>query len=988
MQRSELQSRQERDTLGHQRMANRPPALRAVVAALLLFALIVPIVAAKLDTLWLSEFPFSLETTQPVCVPSGLCFRLAGDRLERNGSVHRVALRITGVDNVYQLAKDLDEGRLRAIVEGGGAISARLQPAYQLYINADEVVRESGAFLEFDRQPTGRVKVAFDHGGSASGYVTLDIRPTSVGRFGSFLAVAVDAKDVRLLVGVLILLIAAVSSAIEARACEHSSFRGAFASLLFLRLAAIVAAGTMASSMLQIGVVLAIVLPWLAILRAWQLRGDRHLGAADRLSATLTSLTARLWGSDGRMHRGRITVVELGVLALGLGLFAHMLWLGASFRWSVFEERDFLEARQVVSSWVFPLYGPELLMGGHTIGGTLYLLLAPVVALWNDPEALRLLNQLLFLGVPVLLWWALRDRVGPPGALFAVFAFIASERIVALSYWPIHPNFSIFFAFLYGAAVLRGSVDGRRGWLIFSGLLLGLLTQLHFSYFLLVPCHVLLVLFGNAAPGRGTRPLAIAAVLVPLVPFLLIDALQGFPNIAQIAERPRFHSLYPNKPFGNAGLPLLIFGWIRQVGGLLSGLLSQLTVVLIGLGFAIGIGSHMQARQLGRPRMTPAFAAAILFCLPLAGLTVLGMGYNSRHTIAVVPGLFMLAGIGFAGLVRLLHPPRAWIGTTAVLPLLLLVALRAADSTAMAKIVQSEGEWAVDYKSREAIAMDLAVRLGVSPEAYARRTFWWWVGWSIEPSMYARIYQRVVPPGAQRPALPDNQYVLITSEAELPPFLGVVFDVNSSRPVGGMHVHSATPRAKLGSVLPSSNADTGVRLHPFLQEVDLIRRRQEGFVRVAHQQHRSTRRDLFLGVLAQGRIKVLVATERTQVDGRGRLRWCVDSPSLNGHYQEFKTVWRPRLVLTPEREAPMHASLAADVLGSLPFKTPRCGETWSEKAGAWQASLALEGLFDQSFMARPDLTPREWPLDFTVALHTGLLPQQATMQWLGSRFGP
>ena len=240
-----------------------------------------------------------------------------------------------------------------------------------------------------------------------------------------------------------------------------------------------------------------------------------------------------------------------------------MLWLGASFRWSVFEERDFLEARQVVSSWVFPLYGPELLMGGHTIGGTLYLLLAPVVALWNDPEALRLLNQLLFLGVPVLLWWALRDRVGPPGALFAVFAFIASERIVALSYWPIHPNFSIFFAFLYAAAVLRGSVDGRRGWLIFSGLLLGLLTQLHFSYFLLVPCHVLLVLFGNAAPDRGTRPLAIAAVLVPLAPFLLIDALQGFPNIAQIAERPRFHSLYPNKPFGNAGLLLLIFGWIR-----------------------------------------------------------------------------------------------------------------------------------------------------------------------------------------------------------------------------------------------------------------------------------------------------------------------------------------------------------------------------------------------------------------------------------------
>ena len=108
----------------------------------------------------------------------------------------------------------------------------------------------------------------------------------------------------------------------------------------------------------------------------------------------------------------------------------------------------------------------------------------------------------------------------------------------------------------------------------------------------------------------------------------------------------------------------------------------------------------------------------------------------------------------------------------------------------MAKIAQSEGEWAVDYKSREAIATDLATRLGVSPEVYARRTFWWWVGWSIEPSMYARIYRRVAPADAQGPILPDNHYVLITPEAQLPPFLEVLFQSHGSRPVGTMHVHS------------------------------------------------------------------------------------------------------------------------------------------------------------------------------------------------------
>jgi len=69
---------------------------------------------------------------------------------------------------------------------------------------------------------------------------------------------------------------------------------------------------------------------------------------------------------------------------------------------------------------------------------------------------------------------------------------------------------------------------------------------------------------------------------------------------------------------------------------------------------------------------------------------------------------------------------------------------------------------------------------------------------------------------------------------------------------------------------------------------------------------------------------------------------------------------------------------------------PACAFAWQAtgSSATRQASFAVEGLFDQSFVARPDLTPRQWPLDFTAAVHTGLLPQQATMQWLGSRFGP
>lgn len=650
-------------------------------------------------------------------------------------------------------------------------------------------------------------------------------------------------------------------------------------------------------------------------------------------------------------------MLELAVLALILAVFAYMLWFDPSFRWSIFEERDFLEARQVITKLIFPIYGPELLMGGHTIGGGLYLFLAPVVAIWNDPEALRLLNQVLFLGMAGVLWWGLRDWTGPAGALFAVLALVASERIVALSYWPIHPNFSLFFAFLYAAAALRGVVGGHAGWLIFSGLLLGFLVELHFSYFLLVICHIVLVVFGYAQRQRWMKPLAVAAVFVPLLPSLAADAVHGFPNIAQILERPRFHGLYPDRLFGNAGLLALVLGWVRQPSGALSQPFSQLVVVLIGVGLAVGVGSAAAAARTGRAGMTAATAVTLLLCVPLVTLTVMGMGYNSRHTLAIAPALFMLAGIGFAGIVALLRPAKPWLAPAGLLLLLLVVGWRAADSAGMTRITRSEGEWAIDYKSRETIARDLALRLGVTPEIYARRSFWWWVGWSIDPEIYANIYRRATHGRQATPPLPPDQYVLVVEQAELPPFLKAVFDSLSSRPVAGMHVHVARPKAELAGLSPSSNADTGVRLHPFLQDVDLVRHRQDGFHRIAEHRAAGTRRNLYLGFMAQGRIKVLVATDETQVGNRSRLRWCVDSPSLNGHYQEIKTVWRPRLVLAPQGAAPVQAALSGEVLGSLPFKAPRCGEAWSEQAGnapaSWQASFAVDGMFDQSFMAAP-----------------------------------
>src|SRR5262249_28014455 len=307
---------------------------------------------------------------------------------------------------------------------------------------------------------------------------------------------------VRVGAGLLILVLALVTSLTDARASVALGLgHGAFASAVVLRWGALAMAARIETVAVGLVTVLAILLPWLAMASRFH-KLEKSAPAPGRLSAAVAKLIARLWHSF--RSDDRPSAIELIVLALSVGVFAYMLWSGSSFRWSIFEERDFLEARQILSAGTFPIHGPELLAGGHTVGGSLYLLLAPVVALWNDPAALLLLNRLLFLGMAVVLWLGIRDWAGPAGALFAVFALTASERIVALSYWPIHPNFSLLFAFLYTCALLRGTADGRRGWLIFSSILLGILTQLHFSYFLLLPPHILLVVLATTGRDRWT----------------------------------------------------------------------------------------------------------------------------------------------------------------------------------------------------------------------------------------------------------------------------------------------------------------------------------------------------------------------------------------------------------------------------------------------------------------------------------------------------
>src|SRR5262249_49050106 len=211
------------------------------------------------------------------------------------------------------------------------------------------------AALQFDEQPTGQIRLAFEYRGQLSDYRVLSVSSNDIGWLASILPLARDQNQMRAVVGLIILVIAAMTSFLEARAARRWVYGHACsAAAMAFRWAAITAAGNIGSPMLCVTTILAIFLPWLAIApRQWRPIRETLIGR--RLTATAAELASRLW--RGGWRNDRFSAVELGLLVVSLGLFAYTLRSGSSFRWSIFEERDFLEARQLLSSWRLPIYG-------------------------------------------------------------------------------------------------------------------------------------------------------------------------------------------------------------------------------------------------------------------------------------------------------------------------------------------------------------------------------------------------------------------------------------------------------------------------------------------------------------------------------------------------------------------------------------------------------------------------------------------------------
>jgi len=193
------------------------------------------------------------------------------------------------------------------------------------------------------------------------------------------------------------------------------------------------------------------------------------------------------------------------------------------------------------------LLGPTASVGGFFLGPIYYYMMAPFLFLFNyNPVGPAVMVA--FIGVLTvgLLYKVVQEFFGNVPAFFVSFLYAISPLAVIYSRSSWNPNPVPFFALLLMYSLYKCVTKKSKKLLIFSGILFGILLQLHylstflgvvvFFYFL-----VLSILEKKESAARIylfiTRCLIFAAgILMGWFPFLAFEIRHGFQNIQSILK--------------------------------------------------------------------------------------------------------------------------------------------------------------------------------------------------------------------------------------------------------------------------------------------------------------------------------------------------------------------------------------------------------------------------------------------------------------------
>lgn len=414
-------------------------------------------------------------------------------------------------------------------------------------------------------------------------------------------------------------------------------------------------------------------------------------------------------------------------------LVAALLLLGALLRLSAPGLTHFQadEARLYMRAWTMAQEGHLATHGiASSIGFpnspvSVWLYALPLVA-WPHVYASTLFTGLVNLLALAGCWWIARRYWGSTAALAALLLFAVAPWAVVHSRRIWAQNLLPPLVVLWAIGALLAFVERRPRFVILHLLALSLAVLVHFAALALVPASLLLfILFRRRLSWRYVGA-GFLVSLLPAVPFLVYLSEPGGANLARLADRAGAGALWQPASWRYAwllfsGVELHSLAGPEQFRNYLASI-PPVTPVTTLLGLLLLLGLLWLARQVwqGRTRPSAEGEAALLVLIWLLAPPLVFLVFPSpvvlHYLLPIYPAPFIVAGVGFSGLPRLLgqRSPSVLGSRLAWMLLLAVAGLQLWGTVRLHQLVAREA-------TPGGFSTPLAMRLGV---AEAARAIW------------------------------------------------------------------------------------------------------------------------------------------------------------------------------------------------------------------------------------------------------------------------
>lgn len=420
-------------------------------------------------------------------------------------------------------------------------------------------------------------------------------------------------------------------------------------------------------------------------------------------------------------------VLLLLAAIVGFGIFLR-LYHGDTFMYDMWADRDILRSINLGSDW--QVLGPEMgsTVGLRTPGGFYHYLLWPLLQISGSPVFLHYVLIAMDVATILIIYGLGAGYLGRGAGLLAAALYATSPAVLDQIVYLYNPSFSLLFITAATALLLRFLVDGRSASLPWGVLLIALACQIHLSHIALLVGLALAVIVLRPRCTLTHALLAVAMVPLAFSPWLISEAMHGFPLLT---------TLLTPKVVGQSGvnnLPIWVPGvvvqllqvlahydhWPRQAlpGGFVGyGIISLLTNATLPLGLVGGLVLTAGAfRGDGDSRSRRFVLALFLLLTASIGLYVATSVdiYARRILFLISPAILLLAAA-----MNALAAAAARRGYRAVAVAVLVLAL--------ANMVASGAKWLdrnldVHPNYRDRLAMLAALRNGIGLTDDALRT--------------------------------------------------------------------------------------------------------------------------------------------------------------------------------------------------------------------------------------------------------------------------